>query len=104
MFISYFAQQIHSRFIEWNQARNLKFLSISGAWSASFYIGNCIGPLVAGILVDSNGFRWSTQIFFAIFCLIIVIDIAVIFFEVSQRGNKTKMIQEQSLPQTNTII
>ena len=61
-------------------------------WSASFYIGNCIGPLIAGILVDSYGFRWSTQIFFAIFCLVIAIDIAVALYEASNRSNSRTKI------------
>ena len=41
---------------------------LSGLWTSSFYLGNFLGPTLAGVLVDSYGFRWSTQIFF--FCYI----------------------------------
>lgn len=36
------------------------FSIVSGLWSASYALGNGIGPSVAGVLYDKVGFRWGT--------------------------------------------
>ena len=46
-----------------------------GMWSASFYIGNFIGPTVAGFLVEAYGFEWTTIVFFGLYAFILVVDI-----------------------------
>ena len=43
-------------------------------WSSSFYFGNFIGPTVAGIMVDSLGFRKTTLLFFSLYLFMLVID------------------------------
>jgi hypothetical protein len=40
-------------------------------WSASFYLGNFLGPTVAGFLVEAYGFRQSTVVFFSILIVIL---------------------------------
>ena len=55
-------------------------------WSASFYIGNFIGPTAAGFLVDAYGFEWTTVVFFSLYGFILLVDI----FELSFNIKKTK--------------
>ena len=57
-----------------------------GMWSASFYIGNFIGPTAAGFLVDAYGFEWTTVVFFSLYGFILLVDI----FELSFNVKKTK--------------
>ena len=51
-------------------------------WSASFYIGNFIGPTVAGFLVDAYGFEWTTMVFFGVYVFISSVDIGELTFNV----------------------
>ena len=53
-------------------------------WSASFYIGNFIGPTVAGFLVDAYGFEWTTIVFFGLYCFILIVDVCELTFNVRQ--------------------
>ena len=55
-------------------------------WSASFYIGNFIGPTVAGFLVDAYGFKWTTMVFFGMYGFILLVDI----FELTYNVKKCK--------------
>ena len=55
-------------------------------WSASFYIGNFIGPTAAGFLVDAYGFEWTTVVFFSLYGFILLVDI----FELSFNVKKSK--------------
>ena len=55
-------------------------------WSASFYIGNFIGPTAAGFLVDAYGFEWTTVVFFSFNCFILLVDI----FELSCNVKKSE--------------
>ena len=57
-----------------------------GMWSASFYIGNFIGPTVAGFLVDAYGFKWTTMVFFGLYGFILLVDI----FELTYNVKKSK--------------
>jgi len=43
-------------------------------WSSSFYLGNFLGPTVAGILVESFGFRLTTLIVFSLFIFMFIVD------------------------------
>ena len=55
-------------------------------WSASFYIGNFIGPTAAGFLVDAYGFEWTSFVFLSFNCFILSVDI----FELSFNVRKSK--------------
>ena len=56
-------------------------------WSASFYIGNFIGPTAAGFLVDAYGFEWTTVVFFSLYVFILLVDV----FELSYNVKKTNI-------------
>ena len=57
-------------------------------WSASFYIGNFIGPTVSGFLVDAYGFEWTTIVFFSLYAFILVTDIFELTFNLwKSKGN-----------------
>ena len=43
-------------------------------WSSSFYLGSFAGPTFSGILVDNFGFRWTTVLFFTLFCIMTIVD------------------------------
>ena len=58
-------------------------------WSASFYIGNCIGPTVAGILVDAYGFHWTTSVFLYMFCFIIFVDTCELIYYMFSKKQKS---------------
>ena len=51
-------------------------------WSASFYIGNFIGPTVSGFLVDAYGFEWTTIVFFGLYGFILVVDICELSYNI----------------------
>ena len=53
-------------------------------WSASFYIGNFIGPTVSGFLVDAYGFEWTTIVFFSLYAFILLVDICELTYNVRQ--------------------
>ena len=55
-------------------------------WSASFYLGNFIGPTAAGFLVDAYGFEWTSFVFLSFNCFILSVDI----FELSFNVRKSK--------------
>ena len=43
-------------------------------WSSSFYFGNFVGSTVAGIMVESFGFRQTSVLFFSLYIIVIVVD------------------------------
>ena len=51
-------------------------------WSASFYIGNFIGPTASGFLVDAYGFEWTTTVFFSIYALILITNLIELTFNI----------------------
>ena len=55
-----------------NQIIDISFYS--GMWSSSFYLGNFLGPTVAGIMVENFGFQLTTLIVFSLFIFIIIVD------------------------------
>ena len=59
-------------------------------WTASFFLGNFMGPTVAGILVQHFGFRSSTLFFFAINCSVLLIDSAELFYSIRNSRNHPK--------------
>ena len=64
-----------------------------GMWSASFYIGNFVGPTAAGFLVDAYGFEWTTVVFFSFNCFILLVDIFELTFDV--RKSKKALSNEK---------
>jgi hypothetical protein len=54
-------------------------------WSSSFFLGNFVGPTVSGILVDNYGFRWTTVVFFVIYCINIGVDTLELIYTVRVR-------------------
>merc|ERR1740124_1881984 len=51
------------------------YVMISGIWLSAFSLGNFVGPTIAGALVETEGFRNTTMIFFALYCLMLVLDV-----------------------------
>jgi hypothetical protein len=51
-------------------------------WSSSFFLGNFVGPTLSGILVESYGFRTTTLVFFSIYCLNTLVDVAELIYQV----------------------
>ena len=43
-------------------------------WSASFYLGNFVGPTVSGIFIDVWGFKYTTLILFVVYLFCLFID------------------------------
>ena len=48
---------------------------IIGLWLSAFSLGNFVGPTIAGCLVQTEGFRVTTLVFFGLYSLMILIDI-----------------------------
>ena len=51
-------------------------------WSTSFYLGNFLGPTIAGFLVDAYGFRSSSIVFFSAFIVILIVDFCELAYNV----------------------
>ena len=64
------------------------YLLISGMWSTSFYLGNFLGPTIAGFLVDAYGFRTASIFFFCFFVVIVCIDILELGYNVKMKRFK----------------
>ena len=45
-----------------------------GVWMSSFALGNFAGPTFAGFVVQTEGFRNTTIVFFALYVAMTVID------------------------------
>ena len=48
---------------------------IIGIWLSAFSLGNFVGPTIAGALVETEGFRNTTLIFFALYLVMLVLDV-----------------------------
>ena len=46
-----------------------------GFWSCSYYLGLFLGPSIAGYLVASYGFEWTTVIFSILYCISIMMNL-----------------------------
>ena len=49
--------------------------NITGIWLSAFSLGNFVGPTIAGALVQTEGFRNTTLIFFALYLIMLILDI-----------------------------
>ena len=77
-------------------------------WSASFYIGNFIGPTVSGFLVDAYGFEWTTIVFVGLYAFILIVDISELTFNVCRSKRNMyrgyEILAEESSGNNSTII
>jgi len=48
---------------------------ISGIWLSAFSLGNFVGPTIAGALVQTEGFKRTTLMFFALYAIMMLVDI-----------------------------
>jgi MFS family permease len=60
-----------------------------GMWSTSFYLGNFLGPTIAGFLVEAWGFRQATVLFFSLFLVMIFVDIIELLYNIKQNKKAT---------------
>lgn len=51
------------------------YVMISGVWLSAFSLGNFVGPTIAGCLVQTQGFRMTTLVFFVLYALMILVDV-----------------------------
>ena len=64
-------------------------------WSTSFYLGNFLGPTVAGFLVEAYGFRNSTILFFSLLIVILVVDVFELAYNIKlKRTTKNANYEE----------
>ncbi len=54
-------------------------------WTTSFYLGNFIGPTMAGLLVEGSGFAVTSSIFMGVYMLMIVLDTTDFFLQKKSR-------------------
>ena len=54
---------------------SMRMFSIAGIWLSAFSLGNFVGPTIAGALVQTEGFRNTTLIFFFLYLVMLVLDI-----------------------------
>ena len=64
-------------------------------WSCTFYLGNFLGPTLAGLAVENYGFRATTIGFFALDSGIILVDLFELYFSF-KRSMLSKRIGEKT--------
>ena len=74
---------------------------VPGMWSASFYIGNFIGPTVAGFLVDAYGFQWTTIVFFGLYGFILIVDICELSYNIIKSRTHVQYENIEGVTQSN---
>ncbi len=73
----------------------------SGLWTTSFYLGNFIGPTVAGAMVQAMGFRVTTSMFSAVYLAMIVASGADIGYKIRR---EKKQVARQNEDETTRLI
>ena len=63
---------------------NIRKIYVLGVWTLSFFLGSAVGSTLSGFLVDAYGFEWTTVVFFAIYCIMLVVDVFELLFNVRQ--------------------
>ncbi len=53
-------------------------------WTFSFYVGNFVGPTAAGFVVESEGFRFASTVFCALYATMAALDAVDVCIKVSQ--------------------
>ena len=71
------------------------YLLISGMWSTSFYLGNFLGPTIAGFLVDAYGFRSASVVFFSLFVIITFVDLSELFYNIKMKRHRGSEAYDQ---------
>ncbi|XP_059097397.1 MFS-type transporter SLC18B1-like [Tigriopus californicus] len=64
------------------------YFVLTSLWTASFHLGNFLGPTIAGIIVNAIGFPYTSQISMFMFLLMTILDCILYFFD--KRGSKTQ--------------
>jgi hypothetical protein len=73
-------------------------LHFLGMWSSSFYLGSFAGPTFSGILVDYLTYKWTTFIYFVIYCTMLAADVAEFaFLKKTTRGKCYKTFYLRNL-------
>ena len=62
---------------------NIRKTYFLGVWTLSFFLGNTVGSTLSGFLVDAYGFQWTTVVFFAFYCIMLVVDVFELLFNVN---------------------
>ena len=62
---------------------NIRKTYVLGVWTLSFFLGNSVGSTLSGFLVDAYGFQWTTVVFFAFYCIMLVVDVFELLFNVN---------------------
>jgi len=60
-------------------------------WSASFYLGNFVGPTASGILVDAWGFKFTTVVLFVIFSFNLIVDCSELLYQTRNSFNNGQL-------------
>ncbi len=61
-----------------------------GLWTTSFYLGNFVGPTVAGTLVQSMGFRVTTTVFCALYLVMAAGDVVDIIYKITNEKKRKR--------------
>jgi predicted MFS family arabinose efflux permease len=59
-------------------------------WSASFFLGNFVGPTASGIAVEAYGFQSVTLVFFALYMCAMCMDLGELFYTVQRNKKKAE--------------
>jgi len=51
------------------------YVMISGIWMSAFALGNFVGPTVAGLVVQVEGFPNTTFLFFVLYAVMVAVDV-----------------------------
>ena len=61
-------------------------MHFEGMWSGTFYLGTFLGPTVAGVLVDSYGFKFTSMVYCFFFVGSLILNIVEIIDLKSRHG------------------
>ena len=64
--------------------------SLSGTWTSSFYLGNFLGPTIAGLFVEKYGFRATTSAFVVLSSLMFFVNLAVLYYMIKVKPKKDR--------------
>ena len=82
---------------------NIRKIYVLGVWTLSFFLGSAVGSTLSGFLVDAYGFEWTTVVFFAIYCIILVADLFELSFNLKQSMHQPSYEQIPDAPQGSIL-
>ena len=82
---------------------NIRNKYVLGVWTLSFFLGSAVGSTLSGFLVDAYGFEWTTVVFFAIYCIILVADLFELSFNLKQSRHQPSYEQITDAPQRSIL-